>query len=517
MSENKKSVRLHSVLIFGIIFAAIFLLHIPLLNLPYFGDEAGYYIPSALDLLQTGTLIPHSTPSNAHPPLVMAYLALAWKIAGYALWSTRTAMLLIAALSLLGLFRLAQRVANTEVAVASVICAALYPVFFMQSSLAHLDLAAAGMTFWGLLAYIENRRWKTAALFSFAVLIKETAILAPFALIGWEWFHLLFDAERSAKSAYVFFSRGLKTLLLLFPLLPLGAWYLYHHACTGYVLGNPEFFRYNVQMTLNPLRIMLALLARLWQMSGYMGLYILTLAAIFSKWRIPLSGVAQKQRTMTANAQPVMMSVMVAYWIAMSAIGGAVLARYMLPVVPLAIILSLTILQRRVRQWRIVAGIAALVFVLSWFVNPPYGFAFEDNLALHDYSILHRRAAKFLEARYPKARVLTAWPASGELTQPHLGYVKQPMRVQPVEDFSLQQLLVAKTKRSQYDVAMIFSTKYEPPHSWFKRWVSWQEWRTQFFGYHRDELPAAAALILGGQLVYEDSRKGQWVGVVVTK
>ena len=113
---------LHPALLFFAIFAAIFALHGPLLPLPYFWDEAGYYIPAARDLLLTGSLIPHSTPSNAHPPLVMAYLALGWKIAGYAPAVTRVAMLLVAAFTLLGVFRLAERVANTQVAVASALC-----------------------------------------------------------------------------------------------------------------------------------------------------------------------------------------------------------------------------------------------------------------------------------------------------------------------------------------------------------------------------------------------------------
>src|SRR6266496_5322986 len=53
-------------------FLLLILTHAPLLRLPYFWDEAGYYIPAARDLL-AGSLIPHSTPSNAHPPLVMAW------------------------------------------------------------------------------------------------------------------------------------------------------------------------------------------------------------------------------------------------------------------------------------------------------------------------------------------------------------------------------------------------------------------------------------------------------------
>jgi hypothetical protein len=94
-------------LVFVFTFAALLALHAPLLHLPYFWDEAGYYVPAARDLLLTGSLIPHSGVSNAHPPLVMAYLALWWKLAGFAPLVTRTAMLLASSFALLGLFRLA--------------------------------------------------------------------------------------------------------------------------------------------------------------------------------------------------------------------------------------------------------------------------------------------------------------------------------------------------------------------------------------------------------------------------
>src|SRR6478735_9793040 len=164
-------------LVFALIFVAIFLLHLPLLRLPYFWDEAGYYVPAARDLLLSGSLIPHSTPSNAHPPLVMAYLALWWKVAGFAPVVTRTAMLFFASFSLLGLFRLAETVANRQVAIATTFLTALYPVFFAQSSLVHLDLAAAGLTFWGLRAYVRSQGWEAAIWFSLACLTKETAIL----------------------------------------------------------------------------------------------------------------------------------------------------------------------------------------------------------------------------------------------------------------------------------------------------------------------------------------------------
>ena len=136
------------------------------------------------------------------------------------------------------------------------------------------------------------------------------------------------------------------------------------------------------------------------------------------------------------DAQFAMLSVIIAYVVAMALVGGAELARYMLPVVPLVILIGVSTLWRRVGWWRGVIAIMALMFVAGWFVNPPYGFAPEDNLAYRDYIRLHQNAEEFLEARYPMARVLTAWPASDELKRPYLGYVTRPMRVVRIEHFA---------------------------------------------------------------------------------
>src|SRR5882672_6779971 len=255
-------------LLFAAIFVVIILLHAPLLRLPYFWDEAGYYIPAARDLYLTGALIPHSTPSNAHPPLVMAWLATAWRVAGYSSLVTRTAMLLVAAFALLGLFRLARFAATLPVAWATTALVALYPVFFTQSSLAHLDLAAAGFTFWGLLAYFEDRPWSMVLWFFLAALAKETAILAPLALFGWRVFagfaHVRPDWRQWCPPA----ERRMHGFSLLVPAVPLACWFAYHYGKTGFLFGNPEFLRYNVTATLDPLRIPIAFTLRIWQVFG---------------------------------------------------------------------------------------------------------------------------------------------------------------------------------------------------------------------------------------------------------
>jgi len=561
--------RNHPALVFAAIFVAIFLLHAPLLQLPYFWDEAGYYIPAARDIFLTGSLIPHSTMSNAHPPLVMAWIALWWKLAGYAPPVARSAMLVAASFSLLGVFRLAQRVANTEVAIASTLCTALYPVFFAQSSLAHLDLAAAGLIFWGLCAYVEDRPLATAIWFSLAALAKETEILAPLALAAWEFLRLLaqrwlqhhgraalpgrVSPHKSDGASFPVVVTGPPTsflrclwqdsdsrpnarqiLPLLFPLLPLTLWYTFHYSRTGYVFGNPEFFRYNVADTLNPLRFLLALALRLWQTFGYLHLWLLTGAMLLAMLLPPLkdhvgtgafarpverSSTATERQRIPIPIQMIFLVIVKVYVIAMALVGGAVLARYMLPAVPLVIIVAVATLRRRLRYWPAAVAVIAAAFIAAWFWNPPYGFSPEDNLAYRDYTVLHQDAERFLEARYPMARTLTAWPASDELTRPWLGYVTRPVQVVRIEDFSLEQMLSAADFRQNFDVALLFSTKYDPPPTRLElwtvgRWKQWEDVKRRFFAFHHDVPPPPAARILGGRIVFSEERKGQWVAVI---
>lgn len=513
--SNQGGSLLHPAILFAGLFFFLLLLHLPLLRLPYFWDEAGYYIPAAHDLLLTASWIPHSTPSNAHPPLVMAYLALWWKICGFSVLVTRTAMLAVAAFSLTGLFLLASSIANFEVAVASTLCTAIYPVFFSQSSLAHLDMAAAGFTFWALLAYVESRQVATGAWFSLAALSKETAILAPIALLVWELLrphlkNIEEDSDAQKHQAEGGFQKIKWTLCM--PLLPLAVWYEYHYQQMGYVFGNPEFFRYNVRDTLSWVRILFALLLRLWQLGGYLSLYILTVAAAFAMWRPALRDRGVARQRIILPTQFALLTIILTYLVSLAVVGGAVLARYLLPVVPLVIIVCVSTIRRRVLWWKGVIAIVVISFGASLFINPPYGFSIEDNLAYRDYILLHQGAEHFLEAKYGNGSVMTAWPASDELSRTYLGFVTHPMKVIRIEDFTIEQL--SSARQSTYDVAFLFSTKYQPNNSFLARVGFWQQIKTRYFGYHYDLPPGPASEVLRGRLVYEDQRGGQWVAVM---
>ena len=508
----KRSIEPSGLALFALLFTFVFLLHLPLLRLPYFWDEAGYYIPAARDILLGGDFIPHSTPTNAHPPLVMAWLALWWKLSGYAVAVTRTAMLVVSAFALLGVYRLARKVANTQVALASVLLTALFPVWFAQSTLAHLDMAAAAFTIWGVLAYVQGQRWHAIAWFGLAGISKETAIAAPMALFAWEAAAQIIGTRFSAFTLPFRKPSWSATLGLLLALVPLGLWFTYHWAKTGMIFGNPEFIRYNVTATLNPLRIILAGIQRLWQSLGYMNLFVLTGTAALAMFYPSLPG--RERDRISIPVQLVFAVVLLAYVGMLAVLGGAVIARYMLPVIPLVIIVSVSTIRRRVSFWPWIVVITAAGFGAALFSNPYYRSSPEDSLNYASFIRLHKQGAEILAKRYPESRILTAWPASDELTKPYLGYVRESMKVVRLENFAYEQIALAAQAQQEYDVAFVFSTKLEPRYPLLGGWAGWRRIQERFFDYHRDLPPELIASMLQGRIVHSASANGQWVAII---
>src|SRR5258708_6952558 len=281
-------------MLYPLFFVGIYISHYRLLRLPYFWDEAGYYIPAAWAFFRLGTMIPQTTVTNAHPPLPSILLAAWWHLSGYVVSGTRTLVCMVAAAALLGVFKLAKTLTNTTVAAVTVILTAIYPVWFAQSTLAHADIFAAAFTLWGLAFYLDRTEpanntnaFVAALMFSLAALSKETAIIAPAALALWEASLLIRDRrEHILRRPHVIW---LSTLFA--PILPLAAWYAYHYHQTGFVFGNPEFLRYNATANLDAYRIALSLWHRLLHLTTHMNMFVPVVSAIAVLF-IPASSTA---------------------------------------------------------------------------------------------------------------------------------------------------------------------------------------------------------------------------------
>ena len=175
-------------------------------------------------------------------------------------------------------------------------------------------------------------------------------------------------------------------------MVPLSGWYAFHYWKTGFLFGNPEFLRYNAQATLEPVRIVAAFGHRMLHLTAHMNMFVpilLTCAALLlirARMRMGRSG-----RRSGPVALRRMFLLLVVNALLFSVLGGALLTRYLLPMYPLVLLMAVTTFYRRVPFWQAMAAFSAGAFVRGLFINPPYGFAPEDNLAYAHVVRLQRR------------------------------------------------------------------------------------------------------------------------------
>lgn len=500
-------------MIFPVIFAALYASHFTLLRVPYYWDEAGYYIPAAWDFFRTGSLIPLTTLTNAHPPLPSIYLALWWKASGFFPEVTREAVLMVASLGLLAVWRLTMKLVGVPlVAFWTVVLTGLYPIWFAQSSLAHADIFAAACSLWGLVYALPERDrkpWAAALWFAAAALSKETAICIPLTLAAMNGAQA-FRALPAARKRLLVEAAWLSSCLL-----PLAAWYGWHYFKTGFLFGNPEFLRYNAQATMDPLRILAAFGHRILHLTAHMNMFVPVMMGIAARLLDPRPDAEGYARaTIGRREQGRILALLLANAVVFSVLGGALLTRYLLPMYPLVLLVAVTAFYRRAPYWQGLAVFSAAAFVLALFVNPPYGFAPEDNLAYAHVVRLHMAGIYQLEHRYPGATVLSAWPMTDELKRPELGYVKEPWDVEAIDDFSEAQIARAQAEPEKYSAALVFSTKYDPPSPLLSLGPWSQALDERFFGLHHDLPPELIAQQLGGTMVWKRDDDGMWVALI---
>jgi 4-amino-4-deoxy-L-arabinose transferase-like glycosyltransferase len=506
-------------MLYPVFFAAVYFSHLTLLRLPYFWDEGGYYIPAAWDFFRTGTLIPQSTVTNAHPPLPSILLAGWWHLAGFVPIATRTFICMVTAAALLAVFRFSRNLLGTPSAIAITLLTALYPIWFAQSTLAHADIFAAAFTLWGLAFYFDRgeatasqshftetrRPLASAAMFSLAALSKETAIITPAALALWEFVLLLRDHKSTASPQ----QRRVWIAAVLAPVIPLLCWYLYHYSRTGFVFGNPEYLRYNATANFDAHRIALCLYHRLLHLTLHMNLFVPVTCAVAA---LLMPAIASRARL----PRPVLEAIAVvlgANWIAFSVLGGALLTRYLLPMYPLLLLVCVAEWQHHLKNWGWLAALSTAAFLCGIWINPPYAFAPEDNLTYRDMVVLHQRAIDLIAKQWPAATVLTAWPANSELQRPELGYTTRPIKAFAIQNFSLDEIEKAAADPGDYDTALLFSTKWAPPPGRINLSRS-QNSDARYFDFHEDVRPKQAAALLHGELVWQASIRGEWVAIL---
>jgi 4-amino-4-deoxy-L-arabinose transferase-like glycosyltransferase len=454
------------------------------------------------------------------------YLGVAWRAFGFSPLVTRVAMVVVAACTIAGAYVLGRRVGNKEIGCWSALLLALSPLFFAQSTLAHIDLAAGFFTLLALLTLLGGQPWGFALTSSCAVLSKETAvILLPVAWI-FSWWEFRRTGSRPTRAWWIAY---------VTPLLILAGWAGFYHHVTGIWAGSPNYLQYNLYSTLNPVRVFLTLLRRLYEtfVGGFH--WLLTAGASAGIWWSRRSSVGLRSVDPHVGAEHVYVAglasnftheclrrrlfflvgwLAAAYLAMLSLVGGAVLPRYLLPIFPPLAVAAVILVWRLPRLLaRSLMVVTAVCFMWAWFLNPPYPFPFEDNLAYADFIRIHERAAQYLEAVPGHPRILTAWPASDELSRPSLGYVGRPLNVVGLGGFTRDEF--DGVSPESFDCLYLYSRRWEPPNGWLMHYAWLQRLQERYFQYRpqisEQQLTGAYHL----KLLASFERRGQWARIYV--
>jgi len=465
----------------------VLLSHVALLKLPFFWDELGQFVPAALDIFRTGAWISYSTVPNVHPPGVMAYLAGVWTVAGgYSIAATRVAMLALAAAGVVIALRLGVRLGLPwGAAVLAAGFLSISPLFFAQAMMAQLDMPAMAFFSLALLLFLDDRIIPAALACTALVLVKETGVVAPALFGAWLWM------ERRWREA----------LWFLLPVPPLLIWLIALEHSTGHLLGNAAFTAYNLWYPLNPVRLILALVRRLYYLFAGSGHCIGAAAVILAMRRAKVFGT---------RARHVAWALVAAHVVLVSVLGGAVLERYLLPVLPIVYMGFAAALWQASVRWR-VAGAAAMLasLLMANFVNPPYPFPLENNLAFTDFVGLHAEAARYLEARFPDAKIATMFPLASALRRPDFGYVKRPLQVREIHNFSVAN--VAPLAREKVAVLVLYSEAWDPLG--LMRNPQWAAFLRRYYEYQPPVNASGLRVLLEAQLVARWTLHGQWIEI----
>jgi hypothetical protein len=288
------------------------------------------------------------------------------------------------------------------------------------------------------------------------------------------------------------------------PALALVLWIALLKARTGDWAGSAEFQRFNLLYPLNPVRLILAALRRLYYLF-VSGFHWIGAAAIFYAWR--------KTRMFQTPAWSVAWLVVLAHVLLVTFTGGAVLERYLLPVLPVLYSAMASGISHWRRPVRIVASAALLAGLAAgnW-VNPFYPFPYENNLAFADFVRLHQSAAEYLAHYYPGTSIFTAWPLTLELSRPELGFVPRRIAIVSLPNFAPPTLAAVSWDRIRIFVA--FSRDWDPPVNPM-RYPPLLRFRErsyrQIANVPRDELHRLVPFPLAASF----SRAGQWVDIYV--
>lgn len=253
---------------------------------PFHGDAVPNTSRPALQLLAIGPSWPLFIDryDAGHPTLFPLLLSGAWRVFGTTLPVAHFFSLLMAWMTLAGVWRLARRFQPAAAASWAVLFAASGSVFLAQTALVQSALPLAGAFVWAVWALVAEKRlaFAAAALVLVLLHLEGCLLLATLGVVDafWRWRSSGLPDRRWLLGRFAMYAPATAAF---------GLWLAAHHAATGWAVVSPEYAAHRGGGGLGGTLYNLGILAWRWMDHGYGLFWAFVILALINKGKSPRS------------------------------------------------------------------------------------------------------------------------------------------------------------------------------------------------------------------------------------
>ncbi len=401
--------------LFLLFFVIVFASKWNTLHIPYYWDETGWataaYWLSGVNLVRAIPGLHPPTTFWGHPPALYVSLATLLKLFGHSVWPSRVLIFCFALLGTYFTYLLGRLLYGRTAGMFSAGFLFFSETYFAQSGMFLGDLP---VTAFGVMAIYFALRQRYAPYLlcgSYCVLIKETAGAIVCSLVIYVFLTTRGDLQ----------SRLREVAKYSVPLLVLIAFFVWQKFATGHFCCiypfNFELFEARKELLVHKAVVISEWL--FWYQYRYIFTGMIALNVLLNK-------AARRQKEFVLFVSIFVLS-------GYSFCFLYFLPRYLLPTLPYLCIAAagsiVSVVRFRIAQMALAGGtLALLVYSLPGTILRGN---YEWNMTYLDVVQMHKAIYTYIADDCPMARVLTVWPHTVQLRQPHLGYVKMPIAVVP--------------------------------------------------------------------------------------
>lgn len=402
-----------------LVIAALIIIKLPHLSLPYYGDE-GFAFGPAVHLMYNsgpsllpGGLIPDY--SYGHP-LLFHFMVASWmKVFGESIFVAKSFALFVSILLLIAVFLTGKSIFNKDAGLLAAILLFFQPVFLAQSSFILLEVLLALLGLLTLFTFFK-KKWLLYALAGSAlILTKESGLFLIFALCVWQLLEIFIEKEHEFSARRFLF----RYLIILIPAMIFGLFLIQQKLTWGWFLFPNRMD--DMAITFDSINHNLGLIRKIvFFMHGRVWLVWGLIVALLGYYFLPGKRFDWQQWKFIW----LIMLFVGVFWF-MSSL-NFISNRYFLILMPLLmlVISALAVQAFQLKKWLLYPFIVAMIFTQSLYAFRHYNTG-DDNLGFTDVVKVHLNAIRFMEEsnlrdEYVYAHFLMLYnlqhPISGYLT-----------------------------------------------------------------------------------------------------